>query len=48
MALVVVTFIYGGYKKSSMIKDNEKKREMNYKLYSFIIALIIAIILNFN
>lgn len=48
MALVVATFIYGGYKKNLMIKDNEKRRKMNYKLYSFIIALIIAIILNFN
>lgn len=48
MALVIVTFIYGGYKKNLMIKDNEKRRKMNYKLYSFIIALIIAIILNFD
>lgn len=48
ITLVVVTFIYGGYKKNLMIKDNEKRRKMNYELYSFIIALIIAIILNFN
>lgn len=48
MALVIVIFIYGGYKKNLMIKDNEKRRKMNYKLYSFIIALIIAIILNFD
>ncbi len=48
MALVILTFIYGGYKKNLMIKDNEKRRKMNYKLYSFIIALIIAIILNFD
>ena len=27
MALVVVTFIYGGYKKSSMIKDDEKREK---------------------
>ena len=48
ITLAIATFIYGGYKKSLMIKDEDKRRQMNYDLYSVIIALIVAIILNID
>lgn len=47
IGLTIVTFVYGGYKSNLMIEDLNTRKKMNYDLYSFVIALIIAIILNF-
>ena len=48
IGLVIITFIYGGYKSNLMVEDAETRKKLNHDLYLFIIALIIAIILNFN
>lgn len=46
IGLVIITFIYGGYKSNLMVEDAETRKKMNHDLYLFIIALIIAIILH--
>ena len=46
IGLVIITFIYGGYKSNLMVEDAETRKKLNHDLYLFIIALIIAIILH--
>ena len=46
IGLVIITFIYGGYKSNLMVEDAETRKKLNHDLYSFIIALIVAIILH--
>ena len=46
IGLVIITFIYGGYKSNLMVEDVETRKKLNHDLYSFIIALIIVIILH--
>lgn len=46
IGLVIITFIYGGYKSNLMVEDAETRKKLNHDLYSFIIALIVAIIIH--